>query len=215
MESQIQGNMKKEVVVIDYGMGNLWSVKSALDFIGVETIISSDPKKITAANILVLPGVGAFRRAMTSLNKTGISEAIVEAVSRKKTKILGICLGMQLLGQSSTEDGFTEGLSLITSKSEKFNNDHNPEIKIPHVGFNSVYFPENSNLFQQLKKESDFYFTHSYKMTLSNSEGLESKTHHAGDFLAAYENENIFATQFHPEKSQSNGLRLLHNFIVA
>ena len=207
--------MKKEVVIIDYGMGNLWSVKSALDFIGVETIISGDPKKITAANILVLPGVGAFRRAMTSLNKTGISEAIVEAVSRKKSKILGICLGMQLLGQSSTEDGFTEGLSLITSKSEKFNNDHNPEVKIPHVGFNSVYFPENSILFQQLEKESDFYFTHSYKMTLSNLEGLESKTHYAGDFLSAYENENIFATQFHPEKSQSNGLRLLHNFIVA
>ena len=215
MESEIQGNMKKEVVIIDYGMGNLWSVKSALDFIGVETIISSDPKKITAANILVLPGVGAFRRAMTSLNKTGISEAIIEAVSRKKSKILGICLGMQLLGQSSTEDGFTEGLSLITSKSEKFNNDHNPEVKIPHVGFNSVYFPENSILFQQLEKESDFYFTHSYKMSLSNLEGLESKTHYAGDFLAAYENENIFATQFHPEKSQSNGLRLLHNFIVA
>lgn len=207
--------MKKKVIIIDYGMGNLWSVKSALDFIGVETIISGDPKKIIAANILVLPGVGAFRRAMTSLNKTGISEAIVEAVSRKKIKILGICLGMQLLGQSSTEDGFTEGLSLITSKSEKFNNDHNLEIKIPHVGFNSVYFPENSNLFKRLEKESDFYFTHSYKMTLSNSEGLESKTHYAGDFLAAYENENIFATQFHPEKSQSNGLRLLHNFIVA
>ena len=207
--------MKKEVVIIDYGMGNLWSVKSALDFIGVETVISGDPKKITAANILVLPGVGAFRRAMTSLNKTGISEAIVEAVSRKKSKILGICLGMQLLGQSSTEDGFTEGLSLITSKSEKFNNDHNPEVKIPHVGFNSVYFPENSILFQQLETESDFYFTHSYKMTLSNLKGLESKTHYTEDFLAAYENENIFATQFHPEKSQSNGLRLLHNFIVA
>jgi len=207
--------MKKEVVIIDYGMGNLWSVKSALDFIGVETIISSDPKKITAANILVLPGVGAFRRAMTSLNKTGISEAIIEAVSRKKSKILGICLGMQLLGQSSTEDGFTEGLSLITSKSEKFDNNHNPEVKIPHVGFNSVYFPENSILFQQLEKESDFYFTHSYKMTLSNMEGLVSKTQYAGDFLAAYENENIFATQFHPEKSQSNGLRLLQNFIVA
>jgi len=205
--------MKKEAVIIDYGMGNLWSVKSALDFIGVETIISSDPKKITAANILVLPGVGAFRRAMTSLNKTGISEAIVEAVSRKKAKILGICLGMQLLGQSSTEDGFTEGLSLMTSKSEKFNNDHNSEVKIPHVGFNSVYFPENSILFQQLEKESDFYFTHSYKMTLSNLEGLESKTHYAGDFLAAYESENIFATQFHPEKSQDNGLTLLRNWV--
>ena len=207
--------MKKEAVIIDYGMGNLWSVKSALNFIGVETLVTSDPKKIVSAKILILPGVGAFRRAMTSLNKTGISEAIIEAVSRKKSKILGICLGMQLLGQSSTEDGFTEGLSLITSNSEKFDNDHNPEVKIPHVGFNSVYFPENSILFQQLEKESDFYFTHSYKMSLSNLEGLESKTHYAGDFLAAYENENIFATQFHPEKSQSNGLRLLHNFIVA
>jgi glutamine amidotransferase len=207
--------MKREVVIINYGMGNLWSVKSALDFIDVETVISSDPKKITTANILVLPGVGAFRRAMNSLNKAGISEAIVEAVSRKKSKILGICLGMQLLGQSSTEDGFTEGLSLIKSKSEKFNNDHNPEVKIPHVGFNSVLFPENSILFKQLEQESDFYFTHSYKMTLSNLGGLVSKTHYAGDFLAAYEQENIFATQFHPEKSQTNGLKLLHNFIVS
>jgi glutamine amidotransferase len=94
--------MKKEAVIIDYGMGNLWSVKSALNFIGVETLVTSDPKKIVSAKILILPGVGAFRRAMTSLNKTGISEAIIEAVSRKKSKILGICLGMQLLGQSST-----------------------------------------------------------------------------------------------------------------
>ena len=115
--------MKKEAVIIDYGMGNLWSVKSALNFIGVETLVTSDPKKIVSAKILILPGVGAFRRAMTSLNERGISEAIVEAVGRKESKILGICLGMQLLGQSSTENGFTDGLGLITSKSEKFNND--------------------------------------------------------------------------------------------
>ena len=146
---------------------------------------------------------------------SGISEAIVEAVGRKESKILGICLGMQLLGQSSTENGFTDGLGLITSKSEKFNNDDNSDIKIPHVGFNSVYFSEKSILFKQLERGSDFYFTHSYKMTISNLEGLESTAQYAGDFLAAYENENIFATQFHPEKSQSNGLRLLNNFIMA
>ena len=207
--------MKKEAVIIDYGMGNLWSVKSALNFIGVETLVTSDPKKIVSAKILILPGVGAFRRAMTSLNERGISEAIVEAVGRKESKILGICLGMQLLGQSSTENGFTDGLGLITSKSEKFNNDDNSDIKIPHVGFNSVYFSEKSILFKQLERGSDFYFTHSYKMTMSNLEGLESTAQYSGDFLAAYENENIFATQFHPEKSQSNGLRLLNNFIMA
>lgn len=207
--------MKKEAVIIDYGMGNLWSVKSALNFIGVETLVTSDPKKIISANILILPGVGAFRRAMTSLNKQGISEAIIEVVGKKKSKILGICLGMQLLGQSSTENGFTDGLGLITSKSEKFNNDDKSDIKIPHVGFNSVYFPEKSILFKQLESGCDFYFTHSYKMTMSNLEGLESTAQYAGDFLAAYENENIFATQFHPEKSQSNGLRLLNNFIMA
>ena len=207
--------MIKQATVIDYGMGNLWSVKSALNFIGVETILTSDPKKIVTAETLVLPGVGAFRKAMTSLNNRGITKAILEAVIEKESKILGICLGMQLLGESSTEDGFTQGLGLIASKSEKFNNEHNMKVKIPHVGFNSVHFPTESILFQQLEIGTDFYFTHSYKMALTNFKGIESKTNYLGDFLSAYEYKNIFATQFHPEKSQSNGLKLLNNFIMA
>jgi imidazole glycerol-phosphate synthase subunit HisH len=205
----------KEITIIDYGMGNLWSVKSAFEFLGYRTIITDEIKKILSAKILVLPGVGSYRRAMEVLSSKQTDKAIVEAIDSNGTKILGICLGMQLLGSSSNEDGETQGLGIFNSRSEKFIIGSNSNFKIPHVGFNSVLSEPNSRLFRNLGTESEFYFTHSYKMSFDNLEGFKAITNHSTDFLSAYENENVFATQFHPEKSQTNGLQLLWNFLEA
>ena len=204
-----------EVSIIDYGMGNLWSVKSAFEYLGKSTIITSDPNLVSSAKVLILPGVGSFRRAMESLKSKLLDEAIIQAVSSKNCKILGICLGMQLMGMSSTENGKTNGLGLFNSKSDKFNNELMPDMKVPHVGFNSVVNESNSKLFKNIPSGSDFYFTHSYKMSFKDLPGIKSISNNSIDFLSAYETENIFATQFHPEKSQTNGLQLLLNFLKA
>lgn len=204
----------KEVVLIDYGMGNLWSVSNAIAYLGYTPIISDDPEKICKANILLLPGVGSFRMAMDSLRKSGIDQAIVEAVKCKGVKILGICLGMQLMGLSSTEDGLTAGLGLIPSSVDKFNISDVGARKIPHIGFDSVVYQPKSILFGGLQSSPDFYFVHSYYFLPSNLYGLTAVCNYGVDFLAAYEQDNIFATQFHPEKSQTNGLILLKNFLA-
>jgi glutamine amidotransferase len=205
----------KEVTIIDYGMGNLWSVKSAFEFLGCRSVVTDEIENISSAKILILPGVGSYRRAMQTLSSKQIDKAIVEAIQINGTKILGICLGMQLLGSGSNEDGETKGLGIFNSRSEKFATDPNGNLKVPHVGFNSVLNTPDSKLFRNLAPESEFYFTHSFKMSFENLGGVKAITNHSVDFLSAYENENVFATQFHPEKSQTNGLQLLWNFLKA
>jgi len=202
------------ITVIDYGMGNLWSVLSALRYLGSNPIISSDPDEIVSADALLLPGVGSFRKAMTSLQKNGLDQSIVEAVHSKGTKILGICLGMQLLGASSTEDGNTIGLGLIPTKVDKFTIKEVGANKIPHIGFDVVQSEPNWSLFKGLKNAADFYFVHSYRLLPAALSGNCAICNYGVDFLAAYEKNNIFATQFHPEKSQTNGLILLKNFLL-
>jgi len=202
-----------QITVIDYGMGNLWSVASAFQYIGCNVHVSADVKDIVRAEVLILPGVGSFRKAVAKLNAQGIDQAIYEAVLIKKTKIMGICLGMQLMGMRSLEDGDSLGLSLIPSTVEKFSPKEIGTNKIPHVGFDTVNSPSDSQLFQGLSSSTDFYFVHSYRMLPSGLTGKVSTCVCGIEFLAAYEHENIFATQFHPEKSQINGLVLLKNFL--
>lgn len=202
------------ITVIDYGMGNLWSVLSALRYLGSNPIITSDPDQIISAEALLLPGVGSFRKAMTALQANGLDQAIVEAVQSRGTKILGICLGMQLLGTSSTEDGNTIGLGLIPAEVDRFTIKEVGANKIPHIGFDVVQSETNWPLFKGLKNTSDFYFVHSYRLLPSAISGNCAICNYGVDFLAAYEKNNIFATQFHPEKSQTNGLILLKNFLL-
>jgi glutamine amidotransferase len=202
------------ITVIDYGMGNLWSVISALRYLGANPMISGDPEEIVRADALLLPGVGSFRKAMSYLQKNGLDQAIIEAVQIKGTKILGICLGMQLLGVSSTEDGNTSGLGLIPAEVKKFNLGEVGGNKIPHIGFDVVHSKTNSPLFKGLKNFSDFYFVHSYRILPVALSGNCAICNYGIDFLAAYDKNNIFATQFHPEKSQTNGLALLENFLL-
>lgn len=204
----------QSVTIIDYGMGNLWSISSALKYLDCNPIISNDPAEIQNADSLLLPGVGSFRTAMIALQENDLDKAIVEAVKIKGTKILGICLGMQLLGTESTEDGFTLGLGLIPGKIDKFNSQKIKEYKIPHIGFDLVHSQPDAQLFKGLAQAADFYFVHSFRMLVDGLSGKLATCNYGEAFLASYEQDNIYATQFHPEKSQTNGLMLLKNFLI-
>ncbi len=201
------------ITIVDYGMGNIGSVAGALKFLGAEPEITPDPEQVKKARSLILPGVGSFRKAMEKLRSTGLDQAILETVEKKGGSILGICLGMQLLGAASTEDGESIGLSLIPNRVDRFTTDKSDPIKIPHVGFNTVQFSERKGLFSELPETADFYFVHSYRMKTEDLKGRTAICDHGGDFLAAFETGRICGTQFHPEKSQTNGLILLKNFI--
>lgn len=203
----------KEVVIIDYGMGNLWSVASAVKFLGHTPVISTDPSMISAAESLILPGVGSFRHAMQTIRNQAIDKAIFESLEKTQTKILGICLGMQLLGASSTEDGLTAGLGLVKNKVTQLISSDETPIKIPHVGFNRVQQPKDSKLFNQVSVDAAFYFVHSYAMQTLDDSSKCATTLHGQKFVSAIESGQVFGTQFHPEKSQKNGLKVLKNFL--
>lgn len=206
--------MVSRIVVIDYGMGNIWSVLSALRYLGCNPVVSSVPDEIAGAEALVLPGVGSFRKAMETLRRTGIDQAILEAVQGRGRKIIGICLGMQLLGNRGSEDGETLGLGLIAASVDRFTTQEVGNNKIPHIGFDLVNHAPDARLFRGLPAAADFYFVHSYRMLPAGLSGQLATCVYGTEFLAAYEQDNIFATQFHPEKSQTNGLVLLKNFLV-
>lgn len=207
--------MTMRIVIVDYGMGNIWSVRSALGYLGAESIVSGDPAVVSSADALLLPGVGSFRKAMGSLKTQGLADALAEAVLGKQRKILGICLGMQLLAEKGTEDGVCSGLDFFSGVVDRFSSSDVGVLKVPHIGFNQVTPTKQSQLFKGIASPADFYFVHSYRLLPDNLPGEKAICHYGGGFLAAYEHENIFATQFHPEKSQTNGLKLLTNFLKA
>ena len=202
-----------EVVIIDYGMGNLWSVASAVRFLGFTPVVASDISIISSAESLILPGVGSFRRAMHEIKSASIDQAIFKSLENPKTKLLGICLGMQLLGVSSTEDGLTEGLGLVKNTVTKLIGSNEVSIKIPHVGFNRVQMPKESKLFDQIPIVASFYFVHSYAMQILDDSSKYATTTYGHKFVAAIESRQVFGTQFHPEKSQKSGLKVLENFL--
>ena len=202
-----------EVVIIDFGMGNLWSVASAIKFLGKIPIITEDLSKISESETLILPGVGSFRRAMNTNRNQSIDKAIFDSLQNPKSKLLGICLGMQLLGTSSTEHGLTEGLGLVQNKVVRLANSEIDPIKIPHVGFNRVQISKESKLFEQIPIDTSFYFVHSYAMQILSDSSKYTTTTYGHQFVAAIESGRVFGTQFHPEKSQKNGLKVLENFL--
>jgi imidazole glycerol-phosphate synthase subunit HisH len=202
-----------EVTVIDYGIGNVWSVMSALKYLGVKAELVSDPERIANSSTLILPGVGSFKKGMEALEKNGIDKAILNAVVNNKAKILGICLGMQLMGSYGSEDQGSSGLGLVANRVDRFTAEELNGHKIPHVGFHSVEFSEKKGLFRELGDSSDFYFVHSYRMHVEGMEGRYATCTYGTEFLAAFQVRNICGAQFHPEKSQTNGLLLLRNFL--
>ncbi|SFV50806.1 Imidazole glycerol phosphate synthase amidotransferase subunit [hydrothermal vent metagenome] len=198
------------IVIIDYGMGNIKSITSALKYLGVNKIIvSSSEEEIRSADKLILPGVGSFSQAMQNIKKLGLDTILNKAVLEEKKPILGICLGMQLMCSSSEENGFNKGLAFISGKVQKFKED---SLKVPHVGFNQVNSNKNSKLYKDLDNLSDFYFTHSYRLT-SDAAINQATCTYIDEFIVSYEFKNITGVQFHPELSQINGLKLLDNFI--
>ena len=206
--------MKKKITIVDYGMGNICSVVSALNYIGCESSVTSDPDAVANACRILLPGVGSFRKAMSALCDQGLDAALLHAVNTQGAKILGICLGMHLMGVVGTEDGETPGLGLIQARVDRFTTEEVQGAKIPHVGFNTVRAHPESRLMLNLPTETDFYFVHGYRMLSHGLPGMVTTCDYGVTFVAAYEHENVYATQFHPEKSQSNGLILLKNFFA-
>jgi len=199
-----------KVVIVDYGMGNIPSIASAMKYIGVQNIsVSSSESELQSADKLLLPGVGNFSQAMKIIRQKKLDDKLADLVLVKRKPILGICLGMQLLGSSSTESGLNEGLGFVDGKVEMF---LDKAIKVPHVGYNQVKVCSNSRLYRAIKPNPDYYFTHSYRMT-SETDIAQSMCHYSSGFVASFEIDNIAGTQFHPELSQQNGLMLLKNFI--
>lgn len=198
--------------IIDYGAGNLMSVKKALDYIGAKSTITSDPAEIEKADSVILPGVGAFGDAMDSMRSRGLDGAVKKAALSGRP-FLGICLGLQLLFAHSDESPDASGLGLLNGDISLIPN--NSGLKVPHIGWNSIEIRENSRLFSGIENGSYFYFVHSYYLNGADESDVAATTEYGVKIECAIERGNMFATQFHPEKSGSAGLQVLKNFIAA
>lgn len=200
------------IAVIDYGMGNLKSVANAMDFIGASFIVTNKTVDIKKADGIILPGVGSFGDGMANLRKLDLINVLKKEIVEKKKKFLGICLGMQMLAEKGHEGGEFEGLGLIKGEVEKLRVTQGG-LKIPHVGWNNVVSKKQCPLFNNISDNSDFYFVHSYSLVCQDSADVAATCDYGGEFVAAVQRNNIFAVQFHPEKSQENGMRFLMNFV--
>ena len=196
------------VAVIDYGMGNLKSVLNAFSRLNADIVISSDPDVVRNAPVIVLPGVGAFGRCMENLEKRGLTAAIKGHI-RDGKRYLGICLGMQILFESGDETPGTPGLGIIKGTVPRFTG----SMKVPHMGWNSVTLTKDSPMFNGIQTGDYFYFVHSYYCAPSDPGVIATTTDYGDPFVSSVETANIFACQFHPEKSQALGLKLLRNFL--
>jgi glutamine amidotransferase len=203
--------MKPKVGIIDYSISNLSSVLNAFHFIGVDAEVTSSPTKIEQFTHIVLPGVGSFSKGMENLNKSNMIEPLSDWALLNKP-LLGLCLGMQLLSDSSEEFGKNIGLGLISGNIKKIDVSSS-KLRLPHVGWNVVVQSRESRLLKNIPDESSFYFVHSYCYDDKTSKYVKAIFEYGGQQVAIVEKGNIFGVQFHPEKSQSAGLSLLKNFI--
>lgn len=200
------------ILVIDYGMSNLGSIRRALEECGGDVYVSDNPDDLKKAERMILPGVGSFADGMANLNKMGWVDAIKQEVLHNKIPILGICLGMQLLAIRGFENGETDGLGLIQGEIVRLNNVDSNE-RIPHVGWNDVIQKKEHPLFESIINGADFYFVHSYHFVPLNSSDILAETPYCGSFISAVCRDNIIGVQFHPEKSVPSGFQLLKNFL--
>lgn len=199
------------VAIIDYGAGNLMSVKKALDYIGAENEITMDKDKILSASHIILPGVGSFGDAMKSMESRGLVET-VKAAALSGKPFLGICLGLQLLFGKSDESKGVDGLSLLNGEIVSIPKDMG--LKVPHIGWNSVSIKQKNGIFKDIPDESYFYFVHSYYLKNADKEDVAGTAEYGVDIQCAVQHGNLCATQFHPEKSGEAGLKLLKNFLA-
>lgn len=201
------------ILIVDYGMGNLCSIQKALDKLNLDYVVSDKEEYFENCSHIILPGVGFFREGMKNLEQKNIISFLKKQVLIKKKPLLGICLGMQLLFESSTEGEFSKGLGFISGNIEKFQISN---LKIPHVGWNNIIFDNEISILENIPNNSDFYFVHSYHVMLDDIKKQKDLkfaiTNYGYDFVSVVQKENIFGTQFHPEKSQKYGLKILENF---
>lgn len=203
--------MKIRFAIVDFGMGNIGSVLHAMQFLGAQIISSKEQIELKEAQAYILPGVGAFPKAMENIKKLKLDSFLNEQILGKKKPVLGICLGMQLMADSSDEDGKTEGLRWINGSVKKLNAKEG--VRIPHVGWNSLSNGFSGELFNNFNSDPHFYFDHSFHFVCSEKKCITSTCTYGSEIVASLQKENIYATQFHPEKSQRAGLKLLRNFI--
>jgi glutamine amidotransferase len=200
------------IAIVEYGMGNVRSLRNAFEYIGEDVIVTADPAELEAADCLVLPGVGAFGDAMRYIAERSLEPVLRRQALEIKKPVLGVCLGMQLIALSSVEHGEHRGLGWIDAEISRLEVLH--PLKVPHVGWNTISFDPADPLFHGIKiTEANFYFVHSFHMVCHNSSEVVATTHHGSPLTAVIRSGNITATQFHPEKSQDNGLTLLRNWV--
>ena len=197
------------IAIIDYDAGNIKSVEKAMQLLGQEVIITRDRETIMNADKVILPGVGAFGDAMNKLRQYGLDE-VIRDVTAKGTPFLGICLGLQLLFERSDETPGVEGLGIL--KGEILRIPDKEGLKIPHMGWNSLHFQNNGRLFQGIPEQTYVYFVHSYYLQAEEPEIVKATTEYSTCIHASVEKDNVFACQFHPEKSSKWGLKILENF---
>jgi glutamine amidotransferase len=202
--------MSRDICILDYGMGNLQSVANAVGRLGYNPIVTFRRADIEKSGSLIIPGVGAFGEAMKRLNNLRLIELLNDRVLKDGIPVFGICLGMQMFAEQSTEGGLHEGLGWVKGKVERI--PEAPNVRIPHVGWNDLERDSESIMFKNIDETATFYFDHSFALTCDDSIVAATATY-GSKIVSAIQHENIMATQFHPEKSQNNGLRLLRNFL--
>lgn len=198
------------IAIIDYDAGNIKSVEKALDFLGQDVVITGEPEKILKADKVILPGVGAFGDAMANLRRTGLDE-VIRQVAGRGTPFLGICLGLQLLFERSDEAPGVEGLGIL--KGEILRIPEKEGLKIPHMGWNSLHLENNGRLFRGIEEGAYVYFVHSYYLKAAEESIVKASTEYSVYIHASVEKDNVFACQFHPEKSSDVGISILKNFV--
>lgn len=200
------------IAIVDYGMGNVRSLQNALSYLGCESVITANPGELDAAERIILPGVGAFGDAMVAIRERQLQRPLTHQALERRKPMLGICLGMQLFARRSDEHGEHEGLGWVDAEITRLNVER--PLKVPQVGWNELSYPANDWLFDGIKpKESNFYFVHSYHMVCSNAEDRLATTDYGGPVTAVIRSGNLVAAQFHPEKSQDNGLKFIENWV--
>jgi imidazole glycerol-phosphate synthase subunit HisH len=200
------------IAIVDYGMGNVRSLSNAFEYLGHDVLITADHGELAAAERIVLPGVGAFGDAMAAIRERGLQDVLTRLALHERKPVLGVCLGMQLFAKSSSEHGTHEGLGWIDADVRRL---EVPDgLKVPHVGWNDLHFPDGDWLFRGVQPtQANFYFVHSFHMVCHNSADLLATTDYGGPVTAVVRSGNLLAAQFHPEKSQDNGLKLLANWV--
>ncbi len=197
------------IIVVDYGMGNLRSVAKAVETVGLDVKVSSDPKDVENAKGIIVPGVGAFGDAVHNLERFGLKDKIIKSIEKGKP-FLGICLGLQILFEYGYEFGEHEGLGIFKGKVIRFENKEG--FKVPHMGWNQIHKKQEEGLFSDIKENEFFYFVHSFYVVPKDETIVASTTDYSVEFVSSVQKDNVWAVQFHPEKSQKAGLQLLKNF---